>query len=354
MGKLELKPGQNLYGYIRVSTAEQNTDRQEIALIDYGVDPSHLFIDHLSGKNFNRPNYKRLIRIIQRGDIIVIKSIDRLGRNYQDITDQWRMITQDIGCGIHVIDMPALNTTGDPDDLISRFITDMMLQVLSFVAQNERENTIKRQKEGIAAAKKRGKLKIGRPKIRIPFEFWEIYILWKTNAVKTKEITKMCKEVYGMSNRTFYRRIREIDMRYGDIPPEKLREYIVEDDFKDGIEMSMERCEAAVGYYNIYTTSPIYVERKKKEKREYLAAHPEMAPDPDREAKEEEEELKRIILEKRQAEFRERFGITDENLKSPKKTRSSRTLMTTPSREKQIRKEAEQAMTKGVKTIIID
>lgn len=151
-----------------------------------------------------------MIRVAQRGDIIVIKSIDRLGRNYTEIRDQWQMITQDIGCGIHVLDMPALNTTGDPGDLISRFVTDMILQVLA----------LKRQKEGLKSARKKGSLKIGRPK------------------------------EYGMSTRTFFRRMRELDSRYGDIPPEKLRDYIVEDDFADGIEFAMERIEDVVGIWN--------------------------------------------------------------------------------------------------------
>lgn len=160
--KIKNKYGE-VWGYVRVSTKEQHEDRQLIALEEYGVDNTHIFIDKQSGKNFNRPAYKRLVRIVRKGDIIVIKSIDRLGRNYQDIIDQWRMITQDIGCGIHVIDMPLLNTSGDPEDLLNKFITDMMLQVLSFVAQNERENTITRQKEGIEAAKRRRKVRIGRP-----------------------------------------------------------------------------------------------------------------------------------------------------------------------------------------------
>lgn len=121
-------PFGRVYGYVRVSTNTQCTDRQLDAMLDYGVPENHIFIEKQSGKNFNRPMYKKLIRLIRKGDIIVIKSIDRLGRNYQDIIDQWRIITQDIGCGIHVIDMPTLNTSGDPTDLLSKFITDMMLQ----------------------------------------------------------------------------------------------------------------------------------------------------------------------------------------------------------------------------------
>lgn len=333
-----------IWGYIRVSTKEQHEDRQVIALREYGVEDTHVFIDKQSGKDFNRPAYKKLIRIVRKGDIIVIKSIDRLGRNYQDIIDQWRMITQDIGCGIHVIDMPSLNTSGDPEDLISKFITDMMLQVLSFVAQNERENTIKRQKEGIEAAKRRGTVKIGRPKIKIPFEFWEIFIIWKTGEVGAKDLIAMCKEKYGMSQRTFYRRIRELDMRYGDIEPSKLRDMIVEDDFADGIELAMERCEGAIGYYNPYCPNPNYVAELKKQKKAAAASEPEQ------DTKAEEEELKRIILEKRQQEFRERFGITGDSATKPVKHGRKPTTQ----RGREALKMAEDAMTKNIKTVIID
>src|SRR5699024_8709047 len=115
----------------------------------------------------------------------------------------------------------ALNTTGDPGDLISRFVTDMILQVLAFVAQNERDTTMKRQKEDLKSARKKGSPKIGRPKLKIPFEFWEIFILWKSGEVKIKELLELCSKEYGMSTRTFFRRMRELDSRYGDIPPEK-------------------------------------------------------------------------------------------------------------------------------------
>lgn len=117
--------------------------------------------------------------------------------------------------------MPALNATGDPGDLISRFVTDMILQVLAFVAQNERDTTMTRQKEDLKSARKKGSLKIGRLKLKIPFEFWKIFILWKSGEVKTKELLELCSKEYGMSTRTFFRRMRELDSRYGDIPPEK-------------------------------------------------------------------------------------------------------------------------------------
>lgn len=334
--KKNLNPYGEVFGYVRVSTKEQKEDRQLIALEAYGVESSHIFMDKQSGKDFNRPSYKKLIHVARKGDIIVIKSIDRLGRNYQDIIDQWRMITQDIGCGIHVLDMPALNTSGNPNDLISKFITDMMLQVLSFVAENERENTLKRQKEGIAAAKKRGKIKIGRPKIRIPFEFWEIFIMWKTGAVRTSELFELCKETYGMSQRTFYRRIRELDMRFGDIPPNRLRDVIIEDDeIENGFELSTERLEAGIGYYNPYAPNPDYIaKRKEKLKGQKKVNKHEL----------EEQELKRIILEKRQEVFRERFHIPDDIDESIVKR----------GRNKTKKKKTIDPICDNIKTVIVD
>lgn len=302
MAKLKNPTGE-IWGYARVSTKEQHEDRQLIALEEYGVDSAHIFLDKQSGKNFNRPAYKRLIRIIRKGDIIVIKSIDRLGRDYQDIIDQWRMITQDIGCGIHVVDMPMLNTSGDPEDLLSRFITDMMLQVLSFVAQNERENTINRQKEGIEAAKRRRNVKIGRPKKKMPFDFWEIFIMWKTEEFHANDLWRYCHETWGMSNRTFYRRLNELDQRYGDFTPDQLRRLILDKEFVDGIEYDNERIEQGIGYYNPYVlhNPELAKEQKKKHKEKYKDLSPE----------EEEAELKRIILARRQKEFKQQFGIDD-------------------------------------------
>lgn len=332
-------PYGEVYGYARVSTKDQKTDRQLDAMLDYGVDEKHIFLEHVSGKNFNRPAYKRLIHIVRKGDIIVIKSIDRLGRNYSDIIDQWRMITQDIGCGIHVIDMPTLNTSGDPADLLSRFITDMMLQVLSFVAENERENTLKRQKEGIEAARKRGAIKAGRPRVKIPFEFWEIYIAWKTGEVKPKDLLAYCKEKYNICSRTFYRRIRELDMRYGDLPPSKLRDLIVEDEFADGIEFSMERCEAAIGVYNSYTNNPEKEAEFKKRQRDQEEI--ETA---------DEDEIRQIILQKRQADFREKFGIQSTDAE-PVAKRGRKNIT---QKQRQALRDAEKATTDAVKTVIIN
>ena len=354
-----INPTGEIIAYCRVSAQDQNLDRQLDAMLAYGVKPTHIFSEKASGKNLIREMYKRLIHILKRGDILVIKSIDRLGRNYNEILEQWRLITQDIGCGIHVIDMPSLNTSGDPDDLISRFITDMMLQVLSFVAQNERENTLKRQKEGIEAAKKRGIIKIGRPKFKIPFEFWEVYLLWKSGDVQSKEITKMCKEEYGMSVRTFYRRIRELDVRYGDLTPTQLRNLIVEDDFKDGISFDMERCEEAVDHYNPYSINPNYIEEIKQRKEERRRIQEAM----DLEPRTQEEELKLLILEKRQQEFQKRFGIRPLPKKEEKKPveppkkrgrgRPPKSIYDSPF-GKDADKIAQEAMTSSIKTVIID
>ena len=262
-----------VWGYCRVSTVQQKTDRQEIAMEEYGVPATKIFIDKQSGKSFNRPAYKKMIRILRKGDIIVIKSIDRLGRNYQEIIDQWRMITQDLGCGIYVIDMPLLNTTGDPEDLISKFITDMMLQVLSFVAQNERENTISRQREGIDAARRKRIVTIGRPKIPMPFDFWQIFVMWKKREYSTTDLYRFCHETYGMSNRTFYRRINELNQRYGDLPPERLDDLILDKEFFEGIHFDNERLEQGIGYYNQYVLNNpdkerALRERHRKEKEE--------------------------------------------------------------------------------------
>lgn len=293
-----------VWGYCRVSTTQQKTDRQEIAMEEYGVPATKIFIDKQSGKSFNRPAYKKMIRILRKGDIIVIKSIDRLGRNYQEIIDQWRMITQDLGCGIYVIDMPLLNTTGDPEDLISKFITDMMLQVLSFVAQNERENTITRQREGIDAARRKRIVSIGRPKIPMPFDFWQIFVMWKKRECTTNDLFRYCHEAYGMSNRTFYRRINELNQRYGDLPPERLDDLILDKEFFNGICFDNERIEQGIGYYNQYVLNNPEKERKLRERhRKEKEEKPELT-------KEEEEALQRAMLYKRQQEFRERFNMS--------------------------------------------
>lgn len=145
-----------VYGYIRVSTKEQNEDRQRIALAEFPVPEENIFMDKLSGKDFNRPQYKKLMRKLRAGDSLVIKSIDRLGRNYEEILNQWRIITKEKKADIVVLDMPLLDTRQTGRDLTGTFVADLVLQILSYVAQTERENIKQRQKEGIAAAKLRG------------------------------------------------------------------------------------------------------------------------------------------------------------------------------------------------------
>ena len=154
---------QKIYGYARVSTRDQNEDRQTIALKEFGVAEKNLFVDNQSGKNFERPEYQRLLKKIRREDIFVVKSIDRLGRNYAEILEQWRIITKVKGAAIVVLDMPLLDTRKEKD-LIGTFIADLVLQIMSYFAQTERDLSKRRQAEGIAAAKARG-VKFGRPVI---------------------------------------------------------------------------------------------------------------------------------------------------------------------------------------------
>lgn len=194
----------NIYGYVRVSSREQNEDRQLISLKEMGVPAENIFIDKQSGKDFNRPEYKKLIKSVRRDDVIYIHSIDRLGRNYEDILEQWRIITKEKGVDIVVIDMPLLDTRRGKD-LMGTFLSDIVLQVLSFVAENERKNIRTRQAEGIAAAKARG-VKFGRPEMKMPENFKETVTKWEEGKITVKEILKM----YEMSESTFYRKVREI------------------------------------------------------------------------------------------------------------------------------------------------
>ena len=159
----------NIYGYVRVSSTDQNEDRQLIALSEKQIPKKNIYMDKQSGKDFERPQYKRLVRKLKGGDMLYILSIDRLGRNYEEIQRQWRILTKEIGVDICVIDMPLLDTRNGKD-LMGTFIADLVLQILSFVAQNERENIKKRQAEGIAAAKAKG-VRFGRPEKEIPDDF---------------------------------------------------------------------------------------------------------------------------------------------------------------------------------------
>lgn len=166
----------SIYGYVRVSSTDQNEDRQLVAMIDANIPQKNIYTDKQSGKDFERPQYKRLVRRLKAGDLLYILSIDRLGRNYEDIQKQWRILTKEIGVDICVIDMPLLDTQYGKD-LMGTFIADLVLQILTFVAQNERENIRKRQAQGIAAAKAKG-VKFGRPETPIPENFEKIIQDW--------------------------------------------------------------------------------------------------------------------------------------------------------------------------------
>ena len=199
----------NTYGYARVSSTDQNEDRQLIALHKAGVDDKFIYIDKQSGKDFNRPQYQKLLRKLKAGDLIYIKSIDRLGRNYEEIQVQWRILTKEKGVDICVIDMPLLDTRRGKD-LVGTFLSDIVLQVLSFVAENERNNIRQRQAEGIAAARARG-VHLGRPVKEAPVDFDRIVKAWEKKEITMAEVMQMT----GMSETTFYRRRREMELIRG-------------------------------------------------------------------------------------------------------------------------------------------
>ena len=189
------------YGYVRVSTREQNEDRQLIAMKDYDIQSKNIYMDKQSGKDFERKNYKRLVRKIKKDDVIIIKSIDRLGRNYREIIEQWRKITQEKKADIIVIDMPLLDTTRNKD-LMGTFVADLVLQVLSFVSETERTNIRQRQAEGIAAAKAKG-VKFGRKRQYDPADYIHIYKRVKKGELMTKDAIA----IMGVSEKT-YRRMK--------------------------------------------------------------------------------------------------------------------------------------------------
>ena len=193
----------SIYGYVRVSTREQNEDRQLIALREVGVSDKNIFMDKQSGKDFERPQYKKLLRKMKKDDLLYIKSIDRLGRNYEEILQQWRIITKDKGVDIVVLDMPLLDTRRGKD-LMGTFLSDIVLQVLSFVAENERTNIRQRQAEGIAAAKARG-VQFGRRPSPKPAEFPEWKERWSRGEVSACQAAKALK----ITHRTFLRWARD-------------------------------------------------------------------------------------------------------------------------------------------------
>lgn len=195
------------YGYIRVSSKDQNPSRQEDALLNYGIVKENIYTDYMSGKDFNRPRYRALMRKLKRGDVLVIKSIDRLGRNYTEIIEQWRIIYRTKKADIEVVDFPLLNTNQSKEGLTGEFISNLTLQILAYVAQTERDFIKQRQAEGIAVAKANG-VKFGARKKPIPKGFNEACILSLTGKVTIREAAEMV----GMSPTTFFRRLKEIKL----------------------------------------------------------------------------------------------------------------------------------------------
>lgn len=191
---------QEIYGYVRVSTREQNEDRQMLALGEMSIPEENIYMDKLSGKDFHRPMYQKLLKRLRAGTLLYIKSIDRLGRNYEEILEQWRIITKDKKADIVVLDMPLLDTRRGKD-LMGTFLSDIVLQVLSFVAENERKNIRERQREGIEAAKIRG-VRFGRPEKPLPENFEEIRGRWAAKEISGKEAARQC----NMPSTSFYRK----------------------------------------------------------------------------------------------------------------------------------------------------
>ncbi len=194
---------QRIYGYARVSSKQQNESRQIQALIEHGVDERFIMVDKESGKDFERPQYELLRNALRNGDILVIPSIDRLGRNYNQIIQEWGYLTKDLDIDIRVLDMPLLDTTANKD-LLGSFISDLVLQILSYVAEQERTFIKKRQTEGICLAKQKG-IQFGRPKISTPSNFEEVYIDWKNEKISSKQ----AKEITGLKNNTFYKMVKD-------------------------------------------------------------------------------------------------------------------------------------------------
>ena len=195
------------YGYVRVSSKDQNVERQLAVMKDLKIPKQNIFIDRQSGKDFNRPLYKKLLRKLRPGDTLFVKSIDRLGRNYEEIIEEWRTITKHKKADIVVTDLPLLDTRGkNALDLTGVFISDLVLQILSYVSQTEREQIRKRQAEGIAVAKARG-VSFGRPPKEIPKEFDRIHTLWKAEKISGRESAKQL----GTTHNTFFKWVRQAE-----------------------------------------------------------------------------------------------------------------------------------------------
>lgn len=201
--KRKEKPMSKKYGYIRVSAKDQNEERQLIAMKELDVNLDRIFMDKQSGKDFQRPQYKKMVRELKKKDLLYIKSIDRLGRNYSEILEQWRILTKERGVDIVVLEMPLLDTRRGKD-LMGTFLSDIVLQVLSFVAENERSNIKQRQAEGIAAAKARG-VQFGRPKIEMPDNFMQLVSQWENKKIRLSYVLEVCR----ISKSTFYRRLNQ-------------------------------------------------------------------------------------------------------------------------------------------------
>lgn len=192
------------YGYVRVSSKDQNPERQIVAMKEYGVLEKNIFLDKLSGKDFNRPAYKKLLKKVKSGDLIVIKSIDRLGRDYKEIIDEWHYISDAKGVDIHVIDMQLLNTNVAHGDLTGKLIADMVLQILAYVAETERTFIKQRQEEGIAVAKRNG-IKFGAKRKELPFEFEQYFNKWTNGEITVREAASHL----SITPSLFYRRCKE-------------------------------------------------------------------------------------------------------------------------------------------------
>ena len=192
-----------VYGYVRVSTREQKEDRQMIAMSELGIKKKNIYMDKQSGKDFNRPMYQKLLKKIKENDVLYIKSIDRLGRNYEEVLEQWRVLTKEKKVDVVVIDMPILDTRRGKD-LLGTLIADLVLAIFSYVSENERSNIKSRQKEGIEAAKKRG-VKFGRPLLSVPDNFEQIYSQWKNKEITADEAAQLC----NLKKATFYSRARK-------------------------------------------------------------------------------------------------------------------------------------------------
>ena len=197
--------GQKVYGYMRVSTKEQKEDRQRIALVEAGVPKEQIYMDKQSGKNFERPEYKRLLRKLDADSILFVMSIDRLGRNYADLNEQWRIITREKGVDIIVMDMPLLDTRREKN-LLGTLISDLVLSLLSYVAENERINIKQRQAEGIIAAKARG-VRFGRPQLPLPENFHEIHKMWREKKLTLKQAAKAC----DLAESTFFDKAKRLE-----------------------------------------------------------------------------------------------------------------------------------------------